>query len=149
EHPNAGGYHRPAQDGEALVASTIAAGAARAPGVGWAATNRSGGSHEVSRRRLDQRVAASRDGIFPVSGADADCLERRIPADAADPAAERGRGPAHRAERPSREAPGNVAPPVLSDRGGNGGVVRRDEPGLWPLFWRQRGGSSHPRTRQS
>jgi hypothetical protein len=48
----AGGYRQPAREG-ALVGTAIAAGATRLRGVRWAAIKRTGGSDEVSGRRLD------------------------------------------------------------------------------------------------
>ena len=66
-------------------------------GCPWrpAATGRTLGGNERQREGAmkflttsDQRIAAGRDGIFPFAGADADRVERRIPAGAANRAAE-------------------------------------------------------------
>src|SRR6202044_4001971 len=48
--------------------------------IGLAVTTPAGGRDEIPRRRVDQRVVAGRDGIFSFPRADADRVERRIPA---------------------------------------------------------------------
>src|SRR5437764_135387 len=84
--------------------------------------------------------AAGAPEAVAIAGADADRVERRIHAGAADRKAARGRSAAQGVERSARPAAGSVAPTVLSDSLRDGRLLPGDEPGLRAPLRGQRGG---------
>src|SRR5215469_13281776 len=60
-----------------------------------------GGKHEIPDRRPPEGVATGRDIVVPVAGADADRVERRVHAGAANRETARSRGAAQGIERPA------------------------------------------------